>query len=212
MSTKHVDIRQHILDTAKPMILGKGFTAVGLNEVLSAAAVPKGSFYHYFKSKEHFGETLLDTYFSDYHAQMDSLLSAEGLNAAQRLMSYWLQWLNSQCGDGQDGKCLAVKLSAEVADISDAMRIALERGTNRIIDSLAICIREGLIDGGDGSLHGPLDSFQTAQTLYELWLGATLLTKLRRDRSALEGAMTATLQLLGLERLDYLDASNRGNC
>jgi TetR/AcrR family transcriptional repressor of nem operon len=200
MSTKHVDIRQHILETARPMILGKGFTAVGLNEVLSAAAVPKGSFYHYFKSKEHFGETLLDTYFSEYQAQMDALLSAEGLNSAQRLMSYWTQWFNSQCGDSQDGKCLAVKLSAEVADISDAMRLALQRGTNRIIDSLANCIREGL---ADGSLDSNLDPHQVAQTLYELWLGATLLTKLRRDRSALEGAMTATLQLLHLENAGY---------
>jgi TetR/AcrR family transcriptional repressor of nem operon len=196
MSTKHVDIRQHILDTARPMILGKGFTAVGLNEVLSAAAVPKGSFYHYFKSKEHFGETLLDSYFTEYQAQMDDLLSADGLNAAQRLMSYWTQWLNSQCGDNQDGKCLAVKLSAEVADISDAMRIALQRGTNQIIESLANCIREGL---ADGSLDNQLDPHPLAQTLYELWLGATLLTKLRRDRSALEGAMNATMKLLHLE-------------
>ena len=196
MSSKYLDVRRHILDTAKPMILGKGFTAVGLNEILAAADVPKGSFYHYFKSKEHFGEVLLDTYFSEYQMQMESLLDSEGLTAAQRLMSYWAQWLESQCGDGQDGKCLAVKLSAEVADFSETMRDALQRGTNRIIDNLAACVREGL---ADGSLDGELDPYQTAQTLYEMWLGATLLTKLRRNRSALEGAMAATLKMLNLE-------------
>ncbi len=58
MSTEHHDIRQSILDIAKPIILGKGFSAVGLNEILGAADVPKGSFYHYFKSKELFGEAL----------------------------------------------------------------------------------------------------------------------------------------------------------
>jgi len=52
MSIQNTDIRQHILDTAKPIILGKGFSAVGLNELLNSADVPKGSFYHYFKSKE----------------------------------------------------------------------------------------------------------------------------------------------------------------
>ena len=196
MSSKYLDVRRHILDTAKPMILGKGFTAVGLNEVLSAADVPKGSFYHYFKSKENFGEVLLDTYFSEYQSQMDALFSQQGLNGAQRLMAYWTQWLESQCGDSQDGKCLAVKLSAEVADFSGAMRDALKRGTNRIIDSLAACISEGL---ADGSLRCEPDPYQIAQTLYEMWLGATLLTKLRRDRSALESAMTATLKILNLE-------------
>lgn len=196
MNSKYLDVRQHILETAKPMILGKGFTAVGLNEVLSAAGVPKGSFYHYFKSKEQFGEVLLDTYFAEYQAQMDALLSRTGLPAAQRLMSYWTQWLESQCGEGQDGKCLAVKLSGEVADFSEPMRDALQRGTGRIIHSLAACVREGL---ADGSLDGDIDPYRIAETLYEMWLGATLLTKLRRDRSALESAMDATLRILNLD-------------
>jgi len=38
---------------------GKGFSVVGLNEVLKSAGVPKGSFYHYFSSKDAFGEALL---------------------------------------------------------------------------------------------------------------------------------------------------------
>ena len=50
------DVRQHILDVAHPLLLRKGFTGVGLAEVLAAAKVPKGSFYHYFGSKEVFGE------------------------------------------------------------------------------------------------------------------------------------------------------------
>jgi AcrR family transcriptional regulator len=45
---------------AHPLLLRKGFTAVGLAEVLAAAQVSKGSFYHYFGSKEAFGEARLD--------------------------------------------------------------------------------------------------------------------------------------------------------
>jgi TetR/AcrR family transcriptional repressor of nem operon len=48
----------------------------------------------------------------------------------------------------------------------------------------------------DGSLPG-LDPDGTAQALYELWLGASLLTKVRRDSSALEAAMATTEALLG---------------
>ena len=54
MSNDYTDVRQHILDTGRSIILGKGFSAVGLNEILATAQVPKGSFYHYFKSKETF--------------------------------------------------------------------------------------------------------------------------------------------------------------
>lgn len=195
MSTEHHDIRQSILDTAKPIILGKGFSAVGLNEILCAADVPKGSFYHYFKSKELFGEALLDSYFNDYLSQLDSLLSRPGLCAADRLMSYWREWLETQASGDIDGKCLAVKLGGEVSDLSEPMRNALRRGTHRVIERLAQCIAEGI---ADGSLPTDLDVPRSAQTLYEMWLGATLLTKIRRDRSALDGAMAATLQWLRL--------------
>ena len=46
------DMRQHIIDVARSLMTHKGYTAVGLTELLGAAGVPKGSFYHYFRSKE----------------------------------------------------------------------------------------------------------------------------------------------------------------
>ncbi len=193
MSTKTIDVRQRILDTAKPIILCKGFAAVGLNEILCASEVPKGSFYHYFKSKELFGEALLDNYFSEYLARLDELLKRDGATAAECLMNYWTLWRETQASEGQAGKCLAVKLGGEVSDLSEVMRSALQRGTNRVIERLADCIRDGQ---ADGSLSAQIDAAHSAQTLYALWLGATLLTKIRRDRSALEDAMRTTLQLL----------------
>ncbi|MFP3624813.1 TetR/AcrR family transcriptional regulator, partial [Burkholderia sp. SIMBA_051] len=69
-----VEVRQHILDTAMPILLGKGFSAVGLNEILAAAGVPKGSFYHYFGSKEAFGEALLTFYFTEYAERLEAQL------------------------------------------------------------------------------------------------------------------------------------------
>jgi TetR/AcrR family transcriptional repressor of nem operon len=195
MSIKKQDVRQHILDTAKPIILGRGFSAVGLNQLLCAADVPKGSFYHYFKSKEAFGEALLDSYFVDYLERLDQLLTQPGSCAAQKLIRYWTLWLDTQSSEGLEGKCLVVKLGGEVSDLSEAMRMALQRGTDSIIARLAACIEDGLVDG---SLRDVKDASHTAQALYGMWLGATLLTKMRRDRSALEEAMNASLQLLDL--------------
>ena len=40
--------REHILDVAQRIIGKKGYAAVGLTEILTAANVPKGSFYYYF--------------------------------------------------------------------------------------------------------------------------------------------------------------------
>ena len=75
MRLSSIDQCQHILSVARPLIVTRGFTAVGLAELLAAAQVPKGSFYHYFDSKEAFGVALLNWYFDDQLARLDELLS-----------------------------------------------------------------------------------------------------------------------------------------
>ncbi|MFV3335184.1 TetR/AcrR family transcriptional regulator [Pseudomonas sp. NY15437] len=187
------DIRQHILDTAQIIIAGRGFTAVGLNEILQAANVPKGSFYHYFASKEAFGEALLKSYFGDYMAQLETLLSCTSSSAAQQLLSYWANWLETQATCDPKGKCLAVKLAAEVSDLSEPMRVVLRDGTERVINRLAIAVKEAVIEG---SLPDTTDARGLAAMLYQLWLGASLHAKITRDRVPLEAAFETTLLLL----------------
>ena len=188
------DVRQHILDAAKPLMLRMGFTAVGLTELLAAAQIPKGSFYHYFPSKEAFGDALLNSYFSFQLAHLDELLGRPG-TAAERLMSYWQYWLDTQTSEDPEARCLAVKLSAEVCDLSEGMRTTLQRGIEGIVQRLARCIAAGRTDG---SLRVDQDAEVLATTLYQTWLGASLLAKVTRDRVPLDIAMIGTRQLLNL--------------
>jgi TetR/AcrR family transcriptional regulator, transcriptional repressor for nem operon len=201
MSSETKSARQTILDTAQSIVGRKGFSAVGLNEILQAADVPKGSFYHYFSSKERFGEELLGRYIDGYLARLDSLLSDDGTPARDRLMRYWALWNVQQCGIAADGsavdaspKCLIVKLSAEVADISEAMRLTLRDGTDRVVQRIAQCLDEAR---ADGSVAPTVVAAEMALTLYELWLGASLLAKLRRDSSPFDHALRSTDALLG---------------
>jgi len=193
MNTRHDNTRQHILDTGLGIFAGKGFASVGLNELLKAAGVPKGSFYHYFKSKEDFGVALLARYFATYREQLDTLFGTPGLDGRTQLLRYFGQWRSTQAQENcNEQKCLVVKLGAEVADLSEAMRLTLRDGTDRIIGRLADCVESGV---ADGSLPA-LEPLPTARTLYQLWLGASLLAKLHRDESPLEHAWAATQHLL----------------
>jgi TetR/AcrR family transcriptional repressor of nem operon len=162
---------------------------------LVAAGVPKGSFYHYFDSKEMFGEALIDSYFSDYHAEIDKTLAAPGRSMAQRLMTYWKNWQSHQSFLDCQGKCLAVKLGAEVADLSEAMRLAMKQGTSGITSRLAKAIEAGV---AEGSLAIDGDPDKVAQSLYQLWLGASVLAKIARDRAPFAIAMATTRQILRL--------------
>lgn len=186
------DTHQHILDVGYQLVVSKGFTNVGLSELLKTADVPKGSFYHYFKSKEQFGEALINDYFADYSQRIHDLFADQHGTAYQRLMRYWQYWHEQSEGQCHAQRCLVVKLSAEVADLSDAMRIALLNGANAIIHAIAQCIEQGVNEGSIYVQHSQL----TAELLYNLWIGASLLSKLRQDNQGLDQALITTEQIL----------------
>jgi TetR/AcrR family transcriptional repressor of nem operon len=186
------EMREHILDVARALMTHKGYTAVGLNEVLSTAGVPKGSFYHYFKSKEEFGQALLDVYFDEYLSRIEPILKQQA-NGAQSLLRYFQYWSETQYDDAVDNKCLVVKLGAEVCDLSEVMRHVLDKGTSRIIRLISDSIERGIDDGSIVSK----DSHALAESLYQLWLGASLMAKVNRSSQPFQSALAMTKSLLG---------------
>jgi len=195
--THNSDIREHILETGQRIMAGKGFSAVGLNEILKDAGVPKGSFYHYFASKEAFGVDLLTRYFNDYLAELDSTLAQPGITMAQRLMNYWQLWRETQSFSECQGKCLAVKLGAEVADLSDSMRLALKSGTSGIISRLAEALEIGI---EEGSLTLDDQPGKVAESLYQLWVGASVMVKIVRNTEPFDSAMQMTRHIIHISR------------
>ncbi|WP_434114775.1 TetR/AcrR family transcriptional regulator [Paraburkholderia caffeinilytica] len=193
MRASHPHIRRHILDAGRALIARKGFVAVGLNEILTTAEIPKGSFYHYFGSKESFGSELLQQYVADYAMRLDALFGQAGVNGRDKLLSYWAAWQQEQLDQDGGEKCLVVKLSAEVGDLSDEMRVVLRDGVDRLMRRLAAVIEEGQ---ADGSLSPEIRAKEAAELLYQMWLGAALITKLRRDGSAMAQAMAVTVSVL----------------
>lgn len=193
MNNQAKSTRQVILDTAQVIVGRKGFSAVGLNEILQAAEVPKGSFYHYFNSKDAFGVVLLDSYFDHYVNGMQQLFNQPELSGFAKLMRYWQSWVDNQTGCTDTGKCLAVKLGAEVSDLSEPMRLALQRGTARTIELLAQALQHGI---EDGSLQAQPHPESLARRLYALWLGTSVMSKITRTSAPFDEALLLTQHLL----------------
>ncbi|AGV18941.1 MULTISPECIES: TetR/AcrR family transcriptional regulator [Vibrio] len=192
MNAKTNDTRQHILDVGYELIVNRGFTSVGLSELLKKAAVPKGSFYHYFKSKEQFGEAMIQDYFTKYFERLNARFTNTELSGYQRLMSYFEEMVKVEDDVCNANKCLLVKLSAEVSDLSESMRLALRQGADKTIQAIADCIDIGI---QDGSIPNG-DSALLARQIYYLWNGASLLNKLYQDQAALTQSLTYTQHLL----------------
>lgn len=187
------DTREHLLATGEELSLRLGFTGMGLAELLKTAEVPKGSFYHYFRSKEAFGEAMIQRYFEHYDIYLQNIFSNSCSDQRQNLLSYYAQSIDNFCTSKCHNACLAVKLSAEVSDLSEPMRHALEQGTTKVIDRLNNALEEGI---AQGALSLKLSSEIAAETLYSLWLGASLRAKIKRSVTPLNAAMKSVELLL----------------
>ena len=165
------DTKERILNAAEGIMLEKGFNGVGLNEVLKAVGVPKGSFYHWFPSKEQFGVELIRHYSKEATACKQRWLSKKDTlpNAVERLVAF-CEWAISKFLENDCHQlCLIVKLSMEVASFSEPMRHILAEGVREWESLYEALILEGQ---AQGSIEKTLDPKNTAAIIGDVWLGA----------------------------------------
>lgn len=193
MPATKTDTRQTILDAAQRLVAQRGYMAVGLNEILAVAGVPKGSFYHWFGSKDAFGKAMMQSYFDKYLRAIDGIIADNDRSSSEHLMQYWRNFYDTQVVDNCQGRCLVVKLGAEVSDLSESMRMVLEVGTNGIVDRLEQMIVKGVADGSVSVAASPRD---TAEALYDVWLGASVMAKIHRSPDYLDRVMATTRRVL----------------
>jgi TetR/AcrR family transcriptional regulator, transcriptional repressor for nem operon len=168
---KEQTTKERILEAAEGLMLQQSFHSVGLKQLLDAVKVPKGSFYHYFESKEKFGVEMMKHYMEAASAHKRSFLlnRKKEPDALKRLFYY----LDSSIAfmDKNPGKypCLAIKLASEVADISEGMRSELMKG---FLDWINI-YREVLDEAVEaGVLPENMDTASEAALIQDHWAGA----------------------------------------
>ena len=65
-------VREKIVAAALDRFHVLGYTAAGVQEIVDAAGVPKGSFYNYFKAKELLAREVFELYMRGAHVEAQS--------------------------------------------------------------------------------------------------------------------------------------------
>jgi TetR/AcrR family transcriptional repressor of nem operon len=168
---KQQTTKERILEAAEALMLQQSFHSVGLKQLLDAVKVPKGSFYHYFESKEKFGVEMMKHYMEEASAHKRSFMLNRDKepDALKRLFNYLEGSITFM--DSNPGKypCLAIKLASEVSDISEGMRGELMKG---FLDWISI-YQEVLDEAvAAGQLPGDMDTATEAALIQDHWAGA----------------------------------------
>lgn len=103
MSTDKITTRQKIINSAKNLFASHGYSQTTIDDIITAAGVTKGAFYHYFKSKEAVCCEIISSIQREYQSVFDSLLKeTDPLKKLKALTKQPLelnnsgQWINSE--------------------------------------------------------------------------------------------------------------------
>ncbi|MDB5047773.1 MAG: dhaR [Fibrobacteres bacterium] len=164
------------------MLLERGYNALGVQALLSVAEVPKGSFYHHFKSKEDFALQVIDLYMLEVHAGLNACLGDTTRPPLARVRGFFEMIREKYRGDGYLG-CLLGGLGQELSGVSEIFRRKIDECLNVIAENLAACLEEAR---SAGNLPAGANPREMAQLLVDCWEGAALRTRLRRDPAPLQ--------------------------
>lgn len=166
--------RKHIIEIGADLIARNGFGSTGINAVLTAAAVPKGSFYHYFSSKDDFGRAVIETFAEDYEAGLVAILSDRKQSPVQRLRAYFDTGLAAMHECDFARGCLIGNLGQELAGQNELFRACLNTVFSRWEKHFERCLAEAL---DQNEIDPATDVEDMASFLLAGWEGAILRAK-----------------------------------
>lgn len=175
--------RDSLISVGQELFITSSFNSVGLNDILNRAGIPKGSFYHYFDSKEDFALQVVEQYHRENYAALQRLLQDDSLDAYQQLKAFFQNSVD-HFGDVEYCQgCLMANLSQEIADVNENMRLKISEFSTQMVDQVSECLQT--LENNELNL-GHLRPCEAAQVLMNSWMGAIMKMKLEKSREPLD--------------------------
>ncbi|WP_322102743.1 helix-turn-helix domain-containing protein [Paraburkholderia sp. J41] len=164
--------RQKILEAASRLFRERGYDAVTVADVMSAAGLTHGGFYGYFKSKDELIAHTLDHVYS------------QGDDSAINLSRYAASYLSRQHCDNVALGCPTAALAAETARQTPEARAAMAAGLERQIERFCAGMK-----GNDAKA-----ARRAAIGGWSAMVGAVVLARLFDDPALSDEILEATRQ------------------
>jgi len=196
-ATKDTGTRDKLLEVGAQAIAEKSFNGCGLAEILERAGVPKGSFYHYFESKEEFGVALIERASEEYMELLRPILGDRRRSPLARLRGVFERSREEFQANGNACHCLIPKLALETSQLSETVHAAVKCAYDQWCALLARVIREAQAAGEIGRGNDP---DRLANVLVMLWEGATIRMQIDRSLQPVDDFLAFVFDSLLKER------------
>lgn len=172
-----IETRDALIRAGVIALTEKGFPSTAVDEILNAVQVPKGSFYHYFESKEAFGAELIQSYSNYFVRRLDRFLLNAAERPLERLRSFTLHSRDNMARYQFKRGCLVGNLGQEMGALPESYRVRLIETLQDWQARTSKCLQEAQSEGSIAKFH---DCDNLAEFFWVGWEGAVLRAKLER--------------------------------
>ena len=190
------DAKTRLIQNAMELIRSRSYTDVGVQELCESAGVQKGSFYHFFKSKQDLALAALDAWWDYTRKENWDPAFSPDIPPLERFERFFEIAHQQNCLDQEiNGRlcgCPFGNLAIEMSTRDDKIRAKIDQIFQDIIARFekalkdAIAIQELPI----------LDTRKTAMALWAYCEGIILLAKSQQDPGLVEQLGRLTIQFL----------------
>jgi TetR/AcrR family transcriptional repressor of nem operon len=175
--------RDRLIEVGLQLMHQHGYKATGLGDILKAADVPKGSFYHHFGSKEEFAAATLERYIAIEAKHSAAVLTASKFPPLQRLRYYFLDLKRIYGQTGPIPGCMMGRFSLEVTDENPELRKRISTAFKHWQNTISIVIQQAV---ARKELPTDTNPETLAGFLLNSWEGALLRSQAEKSDVPLE--------------------------
>jgi TetR/AcrR family transcriptional repressor of nem operon len=165
-----------ILNAAYELMLAQGYAATGVNEICRRAEVSKGSFYHFFETKQQCALAMMWHHMEEAEQMLGGLdvTQFEPIEAALR----YVQYIEDLAADVFKQGCLFGAFALELAETHPELRVEVAKVFSSLTDYY-----EKILEPVSRACVGPdsPSSRQLAEQLVTVIEGGVVLSKAHND-------------------------------
>ncbi len=198
-----LDARERLLDAADQLMWQRGYEAVGVADLCQSAGAPRGSFYHWFPSKQALTLAMLARSWERLRAALfepafsiDAPFVDQFDGYVERLVAHLR---TARRTSGHVAGCRFGNMAAELSTRDPDVRAAIDAIFDDMRGIYSTAIAAGI---ASGELQPNTDPDDVAESLCAHMEGLMLLAKTRNDPSVLERLSSDARLLVGLARTD----------
>lgn len=158
----HAERLNELLDAAQQFFFERGYERTSVNDIISKIGVAKGTFYHYFKSKEDLLDKLVERFVNLAFIEAKKLVERTDMKAVDKMNKFFITIRNVKV---ENIELMKMFMKVLYTDENLMLRYKMFKlNVELFTPELAKIIRQGREEG----IFDPLDAEETARLIFSM--------------------------------------------